>query len=159
MVRTLLLADDNEDDVFFFRVAMKRLGLRHHLRVARDGREAIAIMREYATQPIATPRLSLAILDLKMPGLGGFEVLAWKHTVPGLARLPVIVVSSSEQERDFTEAYRLGAAAYLVKPSQPDQLTDLLRLLDRHWLGENPLPLPAGGPVTRETLASVGAGS
>lgn len=159
MVRTLLLADDNEDDVFFFRVAMKRLGLPYHVRLARDGREAIAIMREYAHQPVATPRLSLAILDLKMPGLGGFEVLAWKNTVSGLARLPVIVMSSSEQERDVAEAYRLGAAAYLVKPNQPDQLTELLRLLDRHWLGENLRPVPTGVPVTRETLVSVGAAS
>jgi CheY-like chemotaxis protein len=159
MVRTLLLADDNEDDVFFFRVAMKRLGLAHHLRVARDGREAIAIMREYAAQPLDAPRLSLALLDLKMPGLGGFEVLTWKNSVPGLARLPVIVVSSSEQERDVAEAYRLGAAAYLVKPSQPDQLTDLIRLLDRHWLGENPQPVPAASPFAREAMVPVATAS
>jgi CheY-like chemotaxis protein len=150
MVRTLLLADDNEDDVFFFRVAMRRLGLAHHLRVARDGREAIAVLREYSAQPVSTPRLSLAILDLKMPGLGGFEVLAWKNTIATLALLPVIVVSSSEQERDVAEAYRLGAAGYLVKPNQPDQLTDLLRRLDRQWLGANPPSLPATVTFSRD---------
>lgn len=154
MARTLLLADDNEDDVFFFRVAMKRLGLAHHLRVARDGREAIAILREYSAQPPDSPRLSLAILDLKMPGLDGFEVLAWRNTIATLAQLPVIVVSSSEQQRDVAEAYRLGAAAYLVKPHQPDQLTDLVRLLDRQWLGSTPHPATAGSSFSREALGT-----
>jgi CheY-like chemotaxis protein len=140
MQKSLLLVEDNEDDVFLFKVAFKKLGLGHSLRVARDGREAIELLRDYTTASPATSRLGLMLLDLKMPFVSGLEVLEWVRTVSALRALPVVVFSSSEQESDIASAYRLGATSFLVKPSQPDQLLEMMRAIDAYWFAQNRLP-------------------
>jgi len=142
MPRSLLLVEDNEDDVFFFQMALRKLALPHPLVVARDGREAMACLVDFmAGRPGEAP-LGLVLLDLKLPYVGGLEVLAWMRTLPGGRFPPVVVLSASEQESDIQAAYRLGAASFLVKPNRPDQLTELLRMLNTYWLTENRLPAP-----------------
>jgi CheY-like chemotaxis protein len=141
MQKTLLLVEDNEDDVFLFKVAAKKLNLSHPLRIARDGREAIELLREYTTAATTGPRLGLVLLDLKMPYVSGLEVLEWVRTVPALRALPVVVFSSSEQEADIEAAYRLGATSFLVKPSQPDQLLEMVRAINVYWFAQNRLPI------------------
>jgi CheY-like chemotaxis protein len=137
---SLLLAEDNEDDAFFFKTATRKLGWPHRLIVAANGREAIAELDRYAANPAAADRLSLVLLDLKMPFVGGLEVLEWAHGRPEFRFLPMCVLSSSEQESDIETAYRLGAAGFLVKPANPDGLHDLLRTLEAFWLRHNRLP-------------------
>lgn len=143
MQKSFLLVEDNEDDVFFFKMAMKKAGLNHTLRVARNGREAIEFFRDLLDAPATAPRPSLVLLDLKMPYVTGIEVLEWVHSMPALRFVPIVVLTSSEQDGDIEAAYRLGAAAFLVKPSQPDALGDLLRNIDIFWLKHNRLPAAA----------------
>lgn len=140
MPSTILLAEDNEDDVFFFKVGAKRQGWTHEIVVAPNGQEAIAHLDRLARSDPAAKRFNLVLLDLKMPFVGGLEVLAWAHERPALRFLPMCVLSSSEQESDIETAYRLGAASFLVKPSQPEGLDGLLRAIDSYWLRHNRLP-------------------
>lgn len=139
MPQAILLAEDNEDDVFFFKAAAKRLGLTHPIEVAPDGRAAIARLTQYLEEE-ASNRLALVLLDLKMPFVGGLEVLEWARARAELRFVPICVLSSSEQESDIEMAYRLGAAAFLVKPSNPEELNELLQSLDAFWLRRNRLP-------------------
>lgn len=138
---SVLLAEDNEDDVFFFKATAKRLGWTHHIAVAPDGREAIAALTRFVAGEFDGGRLSLVLLDLKMPFVSGLEVLAWTHARPELKFLPICVLSSSEQESDIEAAYRLGATSFLVKPTNPEGLSELLRTLDAYWLRHNRLPV------------------
>lgn len=140
MLRTVLLAEDNEDDVFFFKSTANRVGWLNPIAVAQDGREAIAALTAFARAAPEAQRIGLVLLDLKMPFVGGLEVLEWIRGQPELRFLPVCILSSSEQENDIEAAYRLGAASYLVKPTQPEGLSDLLRTIEGYWLKHNRLP-------------------
>jgi len=75
------------------------------------------------------------LLDLKMPRKNGFEVIAWVRAQPGLKRLPIVVLSSSKEDPDINQAYELGANTYLVKPVKFDGLVEMMRALNRYWLG------------------------
>jgi CheY-like chemotaxis protein len=138
--RSILLAEDNEDDVFFFKAAAKKAGWPHDIVVATNGREAIEMLGRFAAGDASGPRLSLVLLDLKMPFVGGLEVLEWARSQAALRFLPMVVLTSSEQETDIATAYRLGAASFLVKPSQSEGLAELVRVLDAYWLHQNRLP-------------------
>lgn len=144
MPRSILLAEDNEDDVFFFKAAARRLGWQHPILVAPDGREAIAILSRFARGE-EPGQLGFALLDLKMPFVGGLEVLEWAQARPELRGVPLCVLSSSEQGGDIEAAYRLGAVSYLVKPANPDGLKDLLSALEAFWLRFNRLPASLTG--------------
>lgn len=143
MARAILLAEDNEDDVFFFKTAARRAGWSHDIRVAANGREAVEELERVLAGNGGASRLGLVLLDLKMPFVNGLEVLAWARARPALAFVPIVVLTSSEQESDIAAAYRLGAAAFLVKPSQPDEMRELLRTLEMFWLRYNRLPAAA----------------
>lgn len=151
MKRFLLLVEDNEDDVFFFKSAMKKLGMMHELRVARNGREAIDFLTDYIEAPGSGPQLSLVLLDLKMPYVNGLEVLKWMQGVRGLRGQPVVMLTSSEHESDIQTAYQLGASSFLVKPSQAALLNELVGTIDAYWLKFNRLPATQG---TNETAAA-----
>jgi len=143
MLRSILLAEDNEDDIFFFKATARRLGWAYPIVIAPDGREAIAALTRFMDGDPGMTGLSLVLLDLKMPFVGGLEVLEWAHARPELRFLPRCVLSSSEQESDIESAYRFGAASFLVKPSQPEGLAELLRVTEAYWLKHNRLPVIA----------------
>lgn len=140
MSRTILLVEDNEDDVFFLKSAAKKAGWPHEVVVAANGQEAIDILKRYIAGEPALQRLSLVLLDLKMPFVNGLEVLEWTGSQAALGSLPIVVLTSSEQEADIEAAYRLGAASFLVKPSQSEALGQLVRTIDAYWLRLNRLP-------------------
>jgi len=140
MSRSILLAEDNEDDVFFFKASARKAGWTYPVITCPDGRVAIEQLRKYCEGDAAVGQICLALLDLKMPFVGGLEVLDWARRQNVLRSVPMIVLTSSEQESDIATAYQLGAASYLVKPSQPDHLPALLKLIDAYWLGFNRLP-------------------
>jgi CheY-like chemotaxis protein len=132
----ILLVEDREDDVLLIRRAFKKAGLDTPLHVVADGNEAIAYLsgeRQYANRA-EHPLPDLILLDLKMPGLDGFEILAWIRQQPGIRGIAVVVLTSSDQIRDVNRAYALGANSFLVKPIDFENYTELSRLIHEYWM-------------------------
>ena len=138
----ILLAEDDPNDVLLIQRAFQRTHLANPVQVVRDGEEALAYLsgqgafadRELHPLPV------LMLMDLKMPRKTGLEVLAWLRQQPGLKRLPVIALTSSNQSPDINRAYELGANSYLVKPAGFDSLLELVKNLDMYWLILNEKP-------------------
>ena len=132
----ILIADDDENDVFFVRRAIERVGLRNPFFVAHDGQEAIDYLQ--GTPPYEDraqyPLPGLLLLDLKMPRVNGFDVLAWLSRQPALKDLCVVVLSSSSHEEDVRKAKELGAHDFRTKPTDFQQLVELIRDLQARWL-------------------------
>lgn len=124
----LLLVEDNEDDVFIFQRAFRRAGLVLPLQVASDGQEAIDYLSgigRYGDRDLH-PMPTMIFLDLKLPRRSGHDVLAWISSQTDLPPLPVIILTSSAEQRDLQRARELGALHYLVKPPSPTALTELV---------------------------------
>ncbi len=143
----ILLAEDDPNDVLLIRRAFERNHVANRVQVVRDGEEALAYLSGQA--PFADrqrhPLPVLMLMDLKMPRKSGLEVLEWVRQQPGLKRLPIIVLTSSNQSPDINRAYELGANSYLVKPAGFDSLLDLVKNLDMYWLILNEKPELQGG--------------
>jgi CheY-like chemotaxis protein len=138
----VLLADDDVNDVFLVQRALQKANIANPLQVVRDGEEAVAYLSglfPYADRE-RHPLPALLLLDLKMPRKTGFEVLAWLRQQSRLKRLPVVVLTSSNQNADINRAYDLGANSYLVKPGGFDNLMELMREVGMHWLILNEKP-------------------
>lgn len=129
----ILLAEDDPNDVFFMKRALDKAGVNLPVHVARNGQEAIDYLsgsgnfsdRAGFTLP------QLLLLDLKMPFVNGFEVLEWVRSQPVLKELPVIVLTSSSEDRDRQRAAELGAKAYFVKPPTREMVLQILGFLER----------------------------
>jgi CheY-like chemotaxis protein len=136
--RPVLLVEDNPVDVDLTKRAFARSKLTNPIEVARNGEEAVAcIPRWEAGEP--TPLLVL--LDLKLPRISGLEVLAqWKaHEVS--RAIPVVVLSSSAEDRDIQAAYQLGANSYIVKPVEFAKFLDVAAQIELYWCALNAPPL------------------
>jgi len=140
--RTILLAEDDPNDVLLTQIALRKARLANPLQVVRDGEEAIAYLTGdglYADRS-RYPLPMLLLLDLKMPKVTGFEVLDWLRKQPILSRLPVAVMSSSEHDPHIARAYELGADSYLIKPPDAEALLGLVQRLHAFWLIVNEGP-------------------
>src|SRR5882724_11196821 len=114
MIKPILLVEDEENDVFFFKHAMQKEGLTNSLHIAVDGQQAIDYLQgagKFADRE-KFPLPCLVLLDLKLPFVMGLDVLKWIRQRPELSPV-VIILSSSQQNADISTAYRLGANAYL----------------------------------------------
>ena len=94
---------------------------------------------DYA-DPAAAPRPSLILLDLNMPRVNGTEVLERLREEPELSRIPVVILTTSDEERDISRSYALGANAYMVKPSAFDEMVSFAQIVKAHWLEAVRLP-------------------
>ena len=133
----ILLAEDDDNDVFFMRRALQKAEIHHSLRVARNGQEALDYLEgvgEFAARD-QYPLPSIIFLDLKMPFLDGFDVLRRMHSQTSLKNIPVVVLTSSAEDRDRTKATELGAKAYCVKPPATEMVREMMRLVNE--CGEN----------------------
>ena len=141
------LAEDDPNDVLLIQRAFQRTHVANPLQVVRDGEEALAYLSGQG--PFADrerhPLPVLLLMDLKMPRKSGLEVLEWVRQQPGLKRLPITVLTSSNQSPDINRAYELGANSYLVKPAGFDSLLELVKNLDMYWLILNEKPELNGG--------------
>ncbi|HZR17094.1 MAG TPA: response regulator [Verrucomicrobiae bacterium] len=132
----ILLAEDEETDVVMFRLALKRAEMLFPLQVANDGQEAVDYLSGHDPYDNRTryPLPALIILDLKMPRMSGFDVLAWLSGRPDLRQIPAVVLSSSSYAQDIQRATELGAREYYVKPHSVDALSKLLQSATGKWL-------------------------
>jgi CheY-like chemotaxis protein len=140
--KKVLVAEDDPSDVFLLQRAFAAASVPASLHFVRDGQEAIdyltgeADYSDRATYPLP----DLMLLDLKMPRLNGFDVLEWLRKQPGLKRMLVTILTSSDQARDIDRAYDLGANSYLLKPHGSQELNELVERVQRYWLELNLRP-------------------
>jgi CheY-like chemotaxis protein len=140
--KMVLIAEDDPGDIFLLQRAFTVAGVPASLHFVRDGQEAIDYLggeANYADRT-AYPLPDLMLLDLKMPRLNGFDVLQWLRQQPGLKRLLVTILTSSDQTRDIDRAYDLGANSYLLKPHGSTELAELVQRVQRYWLDLNQRP-------------------
>jgi len=144
---TLLLVEDDPNDVFLLQYAFERAGISNPVRVVEDGQQAIDYLSgsgkfgDRAQFPM--PRLML--LDLKLPVIMGLDVLRWIKERPELHTLVVVVMTSSRDPTDIQEAYRMGARSYLVKPLSLQERLEVAKGIKSYWLELNLLPNPVSG--------------
>jgi two-component system response regulator len=145
--RFILLVEDNPDDVALTLRALRRNHIANEVVVVRDGAEALDFL--FGTGGHAgrdtghTPQLIL--LDLKLPKLSGIEVLKRVRSDPRTRLLPVVVLTTSSEERDMIDSYSLGANSYVRKPVDFTQFTEAVRQLGLYWLVLNETPPSVGG--------------
>jgi CheY-like chemotaxis protein len=131
--QTILIAEDDDNDFWFFELAFKKTAGSMSLVRVNDGVEAIDYLsreRDDADRR-KRPNPDLIVLDLNMPRMDGFDVLEWLQKHPQLRSMPAIVLSSSEEEADIERAFQLGANSYLVKPREYDRYTSLVQMIKR----------------------------
>jgi len=144
----LLLVEDNRDDVFFLQRALQKANISSLVEVAEDGQAAIDYLKVAMNhREVARPPLpALVLLDLKIPYVSGFEVLKWIREQPALANLPVVILTSSPEQRDREMALALGANGYLVKPPTVEMMRQLLTPL---CIAAGPQVMPGDGLIAK----------
>lgn len=157
--QTLLLVEDNDDDVFIFKRAYKQAKLAHPLQVAGDGEEATDYLlgRGRFADREKYPLPFLVLLDLKLPLKSGLEVLQSVRERPELAKLCVIVLTSSAEDRDVLRAHDLGAQAYLVKPPSAQVLLEAIAAVCARLAGSSAIPKISGDLFEEGALARAAA--
>ena len=156
----ILLIEDNANDEMLALHAFKRQKIVNDVYVVRDGAEALEYIfctGAYADRRIENPKVIL--LDLKLPLVDGIEVLRQVRNDPRTKLVPVVVLTSSSEERDIIETYRLGVNSYIVKPVDFEQFNDVAKHLGYYWLLLNRQPTSVDGssPETASELVSVGS--
>jgi len=131
---TIFLAEDNPDDIEITRRALTRSHLGCELIVARDGVEALTMLRDESL------RLDFALLDINLPKLNGLQVLEQVRLDPRLKTLPIVVLSASDREEDVRRAYELGANSYIQKPVVFEKFVAVLEVLGQYWFEIARLP-------------------
>jgi chemotaxis family two-component system response regulator Rcp1 len=135
----VLLVEDNPGDVRLTREALRDGKVHNNLSVAPDGVEALAFLRRQGKYADA-PRPDVILLDLNLPKKDGREVLEEIKADPSLARIPVVILTSSEAERDIAQAYELHANCYVTKPVDLDQFIHVVRSIEDFWFTIVKLP-------------------
>lgn len=137
-LRSILLVEDNPDDERLTLRALARGNLTNPVVVARNGEEALQQVLHVPTLPC------VVLLDLKLPKVDGLEVLRQIRTSDRTHLLPVVILTSSSEDRDIIESYNLGANSYVRKPVNIDEFTEAVRQLGLYWalISELPSTLP-----------------
>jgi CheY-like chemotaxis protein len=133
---TVLLVEDDLNDIFLVKRAFKMAHLQNPLQVVTDGQEAINYLKGETkyTDRTLFPLPKLMVMDIKMPRRTGFEVLQWVKGHGGpLRRIPIVIVSSSDNPTDINQAYELGANAYMVKPVNFKAVEHLFESITQYW--------------------------
>jgi CheY-like chemotaxis protein len=136
VTHTILIVDDNEDDVFAIRRALAKAGIGNPQQIASNGQVAIDYLSGVGAfaDRAKFPLPFIVFLDLKMPFRDGFEVLEWIRQRPEFNAIVVVVLTGSDEVRDHQRAYALGARSYLVKPPTPADLAALMQSMESYWL-------------------------
>ena len=131
----VLLAEDQEDDVFLFRRAIAQVVINHKLQVVHNGDEAIKYLRgsDAFADRAKFPFPNVILLDIKMPKVTGLEVLEWLHQHPHCAVIPTVMFTSSDQPQDVKRAFEMGANAFFTKPLAAQEWVELMGLIFHYW--------------------------
>jgi len=144
----ILMIDDDEEDFILVNEALKSKGLKVDLYWAEDGDEAMNFLfhrGEYANAP--TPNLIL--LDLNMPGKNGFEVLRDLKAHAGLRKIPVVILTSSRDQKSVSRGYNVGANSFMLKPLTFDEMANAMQSLCEYWFALVQLPKSPAGPARK----------
>jgi CheY-like chemotaxis protein len=135
----ILLVEDSDDDLMLMRLAFEGAGIRNRIIEARDGRQAIDYLNgvgQYANRE-RYPLPCLIITDLRMPKVDGLQFLGWLHKRPAFARVPRIMLTSSREDGDHTQAKQVGCCAFFIKPDGFTPLVDLVKHLNDEWISQH----------------------
>ena len=138
----ILLIEDNAEDVEITLRAFKKYQLANTIHVVRDGEEALECLfrtGRYADGTLGS-NTRLILLDLKLPKVDGLEILQRCKSDPRTKNIPVVVLTSSREDRDLVESYKLGVNSYVVKPVDFSQFTEAVRQLGLYWILLNQVP-------------------
>jgi two-component system response regulator len=144
--KTILLVEDNPDDVTLTLRAFKQHNLHSEVVVARDGLEALDYlfgMGAHADRDVGNMP-QLVLLDLKLPKIDGMDVLRRVRADKRTCLLPIVILTSSREEQDLIDSYTFGANSYLCKPVDFEQFVEAVRQLDLYWLVLNETPTHNG---------------
>jgi two-component system response regulator len=137
----ILLVEDNPDDVLLTRRAFGKNHISNEVVVATDGEQALQLLLPAEGEPM---RPALVLLDIKLPKIDGLEVLRRVRSDARTHALPVVVLTTSDEERDIVDSYRLGANSFVRKPVVFEEFVRAVNVLGVYWLLVNQ-PAPAGG--------------
>lgn len=142
MERTIMLVEDNPDDIVLAKRALKKCNLADNAVVANDGVEALEFLlgRGENNCEEETKLPAVILMDLKMPRMDGIETLKKLRDNSRTAHLPVVILTSSDEDRDIQQCYQLGANSYLRKPVDFNKFVEVMQLLGIYWLTLNELP-------------------
>ncbi len=138
--KVILLVEDDANDVVLTERAFQRANVANELHVVRDGAEAVAYLLGTPGGPGPRPLPAVVLLDLKLPKIEGHEVLRRIRADERTRRLPVVILTSSREERDLMQGYELGANSYIRKPVDFAQFSEAIRQLGLYWLVLNEPP-------------------
>ena len=135
----VLYAEDDENDAVLFKRAFKEAGIRNPLFIVPDGTAAIEYLAGRGSYSNREKYLlpCLILLDLKLPGKSGLEVLKWIRARPSIFTAPVLMLTSSSQDGDVHRSYLQGANGYLVKPNKMDDVLVMTKAIKDYWLNLN----------------------
>ena len=136
----ILLVEDNPDDVELTLRAFEKHNLANEITVARDGEEAVDILFQRGKEGVKQQVPDLILLDLKLPKMDGLEVLRQVKENPRTKVIPVVILTSSKEENDLNESYRLGANSYIRKPVNFKKFTEVVIQLGLYWMVINEPP-------------------
>ena len=140
-IKRILIVDDSPKDIELTKAALAEINLANNIIIAEDGEEALDYLYKrgkFADYDKGNP--AVILLDIKMPKMNGIEVLKHIRSNPELKLIPVIMVTSSGEEKDLVESYKLGANAYMVKPVDITQFIDAIKALGQFWAVINKQP-------------------
>jgi len=142
-VKRILIVDDSPKDVELAIAALSEKNLANEVDIAEDGEEALEYLNKqgkFSDRTNGNP--AVILLDIKMPKMNGIEVLKYIREDPKFKIIPVIMVTSSREEKDLVESYKLGANAYIVKPVDIAQFMESIKTLGQFWAVINQQPHP-----------------
>ena len=142
MNETLLIVEDEENDVFFLKDALRKAGILNPIQVVDDGRRALDYLSGTGkfSDRKAYPLPAVVFLDLKLPQINGLAVLEWIREQPSLPSMVLVVLTASSLDEDIERAYRLGANSYVVKPSSREKLVSIVKDFGNWWFKHNEPP-------------------
>jgi len=149
----ILIADDSEDDIMVIRRAFENAFIPNPLYAVKSGEEVLAYLKGEGryTNRDEYPLPDLLLLDLKMPGMDGFDVLRWIRQQPGLGAMRIVVLTASDHIRDVNQAYQLGANSFMVKPQDFDNYVTVGKTLATYWLRQSKAPETSREPKQTDT--------